>query len=172
MRKSATQQTPETSSPAPEPPHVAAGQAAISKKAAAQKLTPVNDFRCTLKDNGCVRTYTDAAGKAKIAIYWTAVSGAHAVDLKHSIYKTYRDAKFENGKYGYPVADMTVRSDKSATQRFQGGTISYTPAHIVAGKKAIDAKAKKLKLVAVGDLNCRLVGNGCVRTYAPSGQEH
>ena len=90
------------------------------------------------------------------------------MDLKHSIYKTYRDAKFENGKYGYPVADMTVRSDKSATQRFQGGTISYTPAHILAGKKAIDAKAKKLNLVAASDLNCRLVGDGCVRTYAPS----
>ena len=95
------------------------GQAAISKKAAALTLRPLNDFRCTLNDNGCVRTYTDAAGKAKVAIYWTAASGAHTVDLKHSIYKTYRDAKFENGKYGYPVLDMTVRSDKSATQRFQ-----------------------------------------------------
>ncbi|MGW6175321.1 L,D-transpeptidase family protein [Arthrobacter sp. NPDC055138] len=167
-RKSATQEAPETSSPAAEAPHVAAGQAAISKRATALKLRPLNDFRCTLKNNGCVRTYTDAAGNGKVAIYWTAASGAHAVDLKHSIYKTYRDAKFENGKYGYPVADMTVRSDKSATQRFQGGTITYTPAHIVAGKKAIDAKAKKLKLVAVNDLNCRLVGNGCVRTYAPS----
>ncbi|MGM0929073.1 MAG: L,D-transpeptidase family protein [Actinomycetota bacterium] len=134
------------------------------------KLTAVNDFRCALRDNGCVRTYTDAAGKTKVAIYWTAASGAYAVDLKHSIYKTYRDAKFENGKYGYPVADIKVRSDKSATQRFQGGTISYTPAHIIAGKKAIDAKAKKLKLVAVGNLNCRLMANGCVQTYAPSAQ--
>ena len=83
MRKNATQEAPDTGRPAAEPPHVAAGQAAISDRAAAQKLPPVNHFRCTLRDDGCVRTYTDAAGKAKIAIYWTALSGAHAVDLKH-----------------------------------------------------------------------------------------
>jgi L,D-peptidoglycan transpeptidase YkuD (ErfK/YbiS/YcfS/YnhG family) len=63
---------------------------------------------------------------------------------------------------------MKIASDKSASQQFQGGTISYTPPHIVAGKKAIEAKAKLHNLVAVNDFNCRLVDNGCVRTYKPS----
>ncbi len=149
--------------------HYAAGRKALADRASKLKLTAVNGYTCELRDYGCVRTYKPAGSSKRIAIYWTQATGARTVELTHAVGKAYKSSGYEKGKYGYPTSDLSVNSRTLvATQSFQEGKIVHTPPHVTAGRKALDARAKELRYTAVNDYNCRLAGNGCVRTYKPS----
>ncbi|NKX53149.1 hypothetical protein HGG74_01085 [Arthrobacter sp. E918] len=75
-----------------------------------------------------MRTYRPARGSKRVAIYWTAKTGARAVELTHAIGRKYRGAGSEVGKLGYPVADMKRGPGTGAIQAFQKGQVAYSAA--------------------------------------------
>jgi len=113
------------------------GELAIDERARQLGYVPHNGFNCGISGGGCVRTHTySATSTARIAIYWSAATGARAVDLDHAIGREFRDAGWQGGKLGYPASDMaTGLKGKGALQSFQHGKIAYSPAagaHVVA----------------------------------------
>ncbi|MGF9660378.1 L,D-transpeptidase family protein [Arthrobacter crystallopoietes] len=106
------------------------GELAVDDRARELRLLPVNDFKCGLAGGGCVRSYKPSASSSRvIAVYWSADTGAHPVELTHAVGKTYRAAGWEGGKLGYPTSDMaTGLKGKGARQSFEHGQVAYSPA--------------------------------------------
>jgi hypothetical protein len=147
----------------------AAGRKAIEQRAAALGLVAVDDLRCGLAGDGCVRTYEPVRGEAKkFAIYWTPKTGAHAVDVDHPIYRVFKESNWGAGRYGYPVGAMKIYSDGSALQPYEKGTIKYSPPRIAAGKKALDAKQAPSISGQSADTTARLLVAGVPGTTRPN----
>lgn len=106
------------------------GELAVDDRARELGLLPLKDFNCGLPGGGCVRSYKPSASSSRvIAVYWSADTGAHAVELTHAVGKAYRAAGWEGGKLGYPTSDMvTGLKGKGAQQSFEHGQIAYSPA--------------------------------------------
>lgn len=77
---------------------------------------PTNDEKCTLKNGGCYQSFQGGS------IHWSPNTGAHATFGE--IRDMWKSSSYENGKYGYPTSEATVRSDGKLTQKFEGGTIT------------------------------------------------
>lgn len=146
--------------------YITAGHQALAAKAARLQVSAADGYNCTLAGDGCVRGYTTAGGR-RIAIYWSAATGAQAVDLNHDIGRAFAAATYERGRYGYPVSDMVCAPGSGCRQKFQHGTITFT--FDDAGARALDAKAAALKLEPTGGYECQLAADGCRRSYAAAG---
>ncbi|MFD1214232.1 hypothetical protein ACFQ36_19580 [Arthrobacter sp. GCM10027362] len=122
--------SPSTKPQPAEPAHVTAGRKAIGAKAKSLKLVSAGRLNCTLAQKGCVRNYKPSARSSKrVAIYWTAKTGARAVHLSHAVGKKYRNSGGQAGRLGYPTSDLkTGLKAKGALQSFQKGQIAYSPA--------------------------------------------
>lgn len=67
------------------------------------------------------------SGSGGASIYWTPVTGAHAV--QGAIRATWASLGWERGPLGYPVSDeLAVRASSARTSTFTGGVIVWTPA--------------------------------------------
>jgi hypothetical protein len=146
--------------------YIAAGHQALAAKAARLQLSGAGGYNCALVGDGCVRSYTTSGGR-HIAIYWSAATGAQAVDMDHDIGGTFAAATYERGRYGYPVSDMVCAPGSGCRQKFQHGTITFS--FDDAGARALDAKAAALKLEPAGGYECQLAADGCRRSYTAPG---
>ncbi|HSO91440.1 MAG TPA: fibronectin type III domain-containing protein, partial [Arthrobacter sp.] len=82
---------------------------------------PVAGEVCGLKNNGCYQSFQGGD------VHWTASTGAQAT---YGAIRTFWGSRgYENGALGYPVTGETCGlADGGCFQRFQGGTINYSPA--------------------------------------------
>lgn len=147
--------------------YIAAGHRALAAKASRLQLAPADGHNCSLTGDGCVRSYISSGGR-RIAVYWSAATGAQAVDMDHDIGRAFAAASYERGRYGYPVSDMVCSAGSGCRQKFEHGTITFN--FDDAGTRALDAKAAALKLEPAGSYECQLAGDGCRRSYAAQGQ--
>ncbi|NKX53139.1 LGFP repeat-containing protein [Arthrobacter mobilis] len=146
--------------------HIAAGRKALAAKAARLRLEPTDRYNCTLAGDGCVRSYISPGGR-HISIYWSAATGARAVDMDHAVGQAFAEATYERGAYGYPVSEMVCSAGSGCRQHFQHGTITFD--FTEAGPRALEAKAAALGLEPAGSYECQLAADGCRRSYTAPG---
>ncbi len=127
--------------------------------------TPLAAPRCGLRDGGCLQQYQNGS------IYWTPATGAHVVD--GDIRARWGQLGWENGRYGYPVADARCGlRDGGCLQQFQGGSIYWTP---FTGARAVDGAIRD-RWGALGwengrygypvaDARCGLRDGGCLQQF-------
>ncbi|MCM3523401.1 LGFP repeat-containing protein, partial [Curtobacterium sp. P97] len=80
---------------------------------------PTGDEACGLRGGGCFSTFEGGS------VYWSPASGAHAVT--GAIRDGWAAAGWEVGAWGYPTGDVRPVPG-GATQRFAGGTATWTSA--------------------------------------------
>ncbi|WP_052663678.1 GH25 family lysozyme [Psychromicrobium lacuslunae] len=78
---------------------------------------PTGNVTCGLYGNGCYQPFTGGN------IYWTAGSGAHAVNEPYRA--AWKNAGWQMGKLGYPLA-AAVAAGGYKTVKFQGGTMTWS----------------------------------------------
>ena len=82
---------------------------------------PITGENCDLKNNGCYQSFQGGD------VHWSPATGAQAT--YGAIRTFWGSLGYENGTLGYPVTGETCGlADGGCLQRFQGGTINYTPA--------------------------------------------
>ncbi|WP_374939131.1 LGFP repeat-containing protein [Microbacterium sp. AK009] len=77
---------------------------------------PTGPEACGLAQQGCSQTYE------KGTVYWTALTGAHAVS--GALLTAYVGAGGHAGSWGYPVAPAICAPGGACSQQFQGGTLT------------------------------------------------
>ena len=80
---------------------------------------PTSDENCGLVKNGCFETFTGGS------IYYSPATGAHSV--AGAIKDAWAAKGYETGLWGYPTGEPKTSSG-SVTQKFTGGTATYTAA--------------------------------------------
>lgn len=83
---------------------------------------PVSGEFCGLRDAGCFQRYAGGT------IYWSARTGAYPV--WGAIADYWAANRWETGRFGYPISRESctgVDATRTCTQRFAGGTITWTP---------------------------------------------
>ncbi|SFO94796.1 LGFP repeat-containing protein [Geodermatophilus dictyosporus] len=126
---------------------------------------PVANARCGLRDGGCLQLFQGGS------VYWTAATGAVAID--GAIRARWGQLGWENGRYGYAVANARCGlRDGGCLQQFQGGSVYWTAA---TGAVAIDGDIRT-RWGQLGwenghygypqaNARCGLVGLGCVQQF-------
>jgi uncharacterized protein with LGFP repeats len=119
-----------------------------------------------------VRSYRPkGAGDRTVAVYWSASTGAHTVDLDHPVGRKFIAAGYERSAYGYPTSDLECGAGSpGCVQTFEHGRIDQ--AYVAAGQRALASKAARLQLVPENGYNCDLSPDGCVRSYTTAGGRH
>ena len=89
---------------------------------------PTTGDVCGLRGDGCFQQFRGGS------IYWSPVTGAHTVG--GAIAVTWGHTGWENGLLGYPLTSEIPIARGGRFQRFQGGSIYWSPttgAHVVTG---------------------------------------
>ncbi|MGY1773452.1 fibronectin type III domain-containing protein [Blastococcus sp. SYSU D00813] len=79
---------------------------------------PVAEERCGLRDGGCFQRYQGGS------IYWSPAGGAWSVGTQ--VLAAWGAQSYERGRYGYPAGEAVCTPAGACTQRFQGGTASWS----------------------------------------------
>ncbi|CAA9222256.1 MAG: putative esterase, partial [uncultured Blastococcus sp.] len=79
---------------------------------------PTSEELCGFRDGGCFQRFQHAT------IYWSP--GSKAWPVAAPVLAAWGTGGWENGRLGYPVGAATCTVEGACTQRFQGGTASWT----------------------------------------------
>jgi uncharacterized protein with LGFP repeats len=79
---------------------------------------PTTEERCGLRDGGCFQKFQGGS------VYWSAATGAWAIPVP--VLAAWGGQQYERGRFGYPVGPVTCSTAGSCSQRFQGGTATWS----------------------------------------------
>ncbi|XAS66751.1 hypothetical protein V3C33_14885 [Micrococcaceae bacterium Sec5.7] len=126
---------------------------------------PLADESCGLKNGGCSQVFDHGT------IFWSPFSGGQVI--KGGIGIRWRAAGAQNGVLGYPVmGELCGQTAGGCVQRFQGGTIYWSPAtgpwitRAGIGSRYSTAGADRSSLgYPLGNEVCGQAAGGCVQRF-------